>query len=193
MQPLATTRMTADEFWDFCLLPENEGREIELIRGEVVEVSRPRRPHGRVCINFGFALESYARATGRGYVVSNDSGVMLGEEQDTVLGPDVAYFVGATTFEELPEKWGTDVPVLAVEVRSVNDRSGEVGEKVAEYLRGGVSLVWVADYEAQTVTVHRTGAEPTEVGPGEVLTGGEHLPGFAAPVADLFRMPGRAQ
>src|SRR5690242_528255 len=82
--------MTADEFYDFVERPENRARSFELVRGEVIEVSRPTRIHGRVCINTGFELEKYARKRKKGYVVSNDSGVILENDPDTVRCPDVA-------------------------------------------------------------------------------------------------------
>src|SRR5438067_11276355 len=112
--------MTVDEFWEFVNLPENENRFFELRRGEVIEVSRPTLPHCRVCFRVGVAVEQYAERVGRGYVVTNDPGVLLEEDPDTVVGPDVAYFTDVTTFEEITPKWAETPPVLAVEVRSPN-------------------------------------------------------------------------
>lgn len=63
--------MTADEFWEFVHRPENLDRDFELIRGEVVEVSRPRTPHGHVCARFVYRLEQYAEQCGQGYVTKN--------------------------------------------------------------------------------------------------------------------------
>ena len=46
----STRLLTAEEFYDFCHLPENRDRHFELERGEVVEMSRPGEvPHGFVC------------------------------------------------------------------------------------------------------------------------------------------------
>jgi Uma2 family endonuclease len=49
--------MTADEFWEFVHRPENPDRDFELIRGEVIEVSRPTKPHGAVAALVGFELQ----------------------------------------------------------------------------------------------------------------------------------------
>src|ERR1700685_679848 len=78
--------MTTDEFWDFVHLPENENRDFELIRGEVIELSRPRVPHGHVCARFVFRLQQYAERCGHGYVTCNDTGVVLREGPATVVG-----------------------------------------------------------------------------------------------------------
>src|SRR5262245_14751666 len=147
--------MTADEFWDFVHRPENQDRDFELIRGEVVEVSRPTKPHGVVASNIAFELGMYVRKTGRGYVVGNDSGVALGGDPDSVVGPDVGYFTDASQFDDLHPKWGDVPPILAVEVSSPNDRPGRINAKIREYLANGVKVVWQVDYEERNVTVHR--------------------------------------
>jgi Uma2 family endonuclease len=189
--PVATKRMTADEFWDFCQLPENRNRDFELIRGEVVEVPRPTKRHGVVALEVGHRLRVYAERVGRGYITSNDSGVLLEEDPDTVVGPDVAYYLDATTFDELHPKWGENVPLLAVEVLSPNDKPMRVNAKVADYLANGVKVVWLVDFEERKVSVHRPARAVEFFGAGDVLIGGDELPGFEVPVADLFKLPGQ--
>ncbi len=182
--------MTADEFWDFCLLPENENRSFELIRGKVVEVSRPTKKHGIVSLNVGFVLKLYVRKTRKGYVVSNDSGVLLETDPDTVVGPDIAYFTDARTFAEVHPKWGEEPPVLAVEVLLPNDKPNKVNAKVRDYLKGGVKLVWLVDFEERTVCVYRPNRNLDVLVESDVLNGGEELPGFSCPVAELFLLDG---
>jgi Uma2 family endonuclease len=78
--------MTADEFFDFVTLPENEGRSFELVRGEVVEMSRAGGLHCLVCSNFNFLLAAYVRQRKQGTVFSNDPGLLLERDPDTVRG-----------------------------------------------------------------------------------------------------------
>ena len=113
--------MTADEFWEFVDLPENQDRNFELIRGEVIEVSRPRRPHGSVVVRISSLLDRYAESIARGSVDS-ESGLVLSEDPDTVVGPDVAYYDDVNAFDDLHPKWGDVVPILVVEVRSPTNR-----------------------------------------------------------------------
>jgi Uma2 family endonuclease len=183
--------MTAEEFWDFCHLPENENKFLELMRGEVVELPRPNKRHGVAATRIARYLDEYAeRVLKEGYVTSNDTGVILEREPDTVVGPDVAFYLDAKTFDELHPKWGEEPPVLAVEVLSPNDRMSKVNAKIADYLKNGVRVVWLLDPEEKHVTVYRP-ARAFEIIPevGE-LAGGDDLPGFACRVADLFRLPG---
>lgn len=183
-------RITVDEYWDFVNRPENADRFFELRRGEVIELSRPTKPHGRVCVRISVMLELYAERVRKGYVVSNDSGVVLSEDPGTVVGPDVAYFTDANTFEEITPKWAETPPVLAVEVLSPNDKPIKVQEKIEDYLRGGVRVVWLVDYEERKVAVHRPDRTLTVVREADELTGGEDLPGFSCRVGEFFRLPG---
>jgi Uma2 family endonuclease len=182
--------MTAGQFWDYCQLPENQNRWLELVRGEVIEVPRPTRRHGVVALEIGYLLRKYVEQIGRGYVASNDSGVILEEEPDTVVGPDVAYYTDANTFDELHPKWGEEPPLLAVEVLSPNDKPSKVNEKIADYLRNGVKMVWLVDYENRKVTVYRPDRSLVVLSENHELFGDEVLPGFTCRVGDFFRLPG---
>ena len=181
--------MTADEFWEFVHRPENQDRDFELMRGEVVEVPRPRHPHGRTAFRIGYLLEQYAERVGRGYVVT-ESGLVLEEQPDTVLGPDAAFYTDTSAFTEIDPKWAEVPPVLVVEVSSPNDRPGRVNSKIQEYLTNGVKVVWQVDYEERNVTVHRPNRGMEVVKEDGELTGGEDLPGLSIKVADIFKLPG---
>jgi Uma2 family endonuclease len=189
--PIGTAKklMTTDEFWEFVHRPENQDRDFELIRGEVVEMPRPRRPHGSVVIRIGSLLDRYAESVGRGYA-DTESGVALGDDPDSVVGPDVAFYDDANKFEDLHPKWGDIPPILAVEVSSPNDRPGRMNAKIQEYLTNGVKLVWQVDYEEQNVTVYRPDKMMEIVRADGELTGGGELPGLAIKVADIFKLPG---
>jgi Uma2 family endonuclease len=182
--------MTAEEFWDYCRLPENENKFLELVRGEVVELPRPNKRHGVAATRIARFLDEYAERVRKGYVASNDTGVILEREPDTVVGPDVAYYLDAKTYDELHPKWGEEPPVLAVEVLSPNDKMSKVNAKIADYLKNGVQVVWLLDPEEKHVTVYLP-ARAFEIIPESTdLTGGNELPGFTCRVADIFRLPG---
>jgi Uma2 family endonuclease len=182
--------MTAEEFCDWVHQPEQEARWFELVRGEVIELPSPTKPHGVVCLNVGRILGNFTFERGRGYLTCNDSGVILERDPDTVRGPDVALYEDANTFAELHPKYGEVPPRLAIEVLSPNDRIGKVMRKIMDYLHNGVELVWLIDPETRNVTVHRPGKEPYVVEENQELTGEDVLSGFRCLVSDFFRMPG---
>jgi Uma2 family endonuclease len=186
----ATKLLTAEEFYDFVHLPENADRWFELVRGEVIELPPPRKPHGFVCTKVASALDRYVTERGMGYVTSNDSGVILERLPDTVRGPDVALYEDASTYAELHPKYGEVPPRLAVEVLSPDDRAPAVMRKIADYLRSSVALVWVLDPELRTLTVHRPDAPQRLLNVDAEVTGEEILPNLRCRVADFFRLPG---
>jgi Uma2 family endonuclease len=181
--------MTVDEYWEFVNRPENADRLFELRRGEVIELPRPTRLHGIVANRIGGLLMIYADRVGKGYATSNDAGVVLDEEVGTVVGPDVAYFTDVNKYREVHPKWGEGVPVLAVEVLSPNDKLKKVLQKIEDYLKSGVAVVWLVNYEECFVTVFRNDQPPRVVDEVGELTVDE-MPGFTCRVADLFRLPG---
>jgi Uma2 family endonuclease len=185
--------MTAEEFYDWANRPKNENKWFELVRGEMIELPSPGLPHGVVAANAVRILGNYTFERRKGYVASNDCGVILERDPDTVRGPDVALYEDAHSFDELPPKYGETPPRLAVEVLSPNDRADQVMHQITDYLRNGVALVWLIDPEARTVTVCQPDKGPRVYKENEELSGEEVLPGCRCCVADFFFMPGQEQ
>lgn len=187
---VAVQKMTAEEFYEFVHRPENADKWFELVRGEVIELPPPLKKHGIICSNIVFALVSHARQQRKGYVTSNDSGVILERFPDTVRGPDVAYYEDAQAFAEVHPKYGEVSPRLAVEVLSPSDRADRVLRKIMDYLRSGVEIVWLADPEMKIVTIHRPDIGPQMLQGEQEITAEPVLPGFRCRLADFFHLPG---
>jgi Uma2 family endonuclease len=187
---ITTKRMTAEEFCDWVHQPERANRWFELVRGEVIELPPPMKPHGVVAVRVGRILGNFAEEAGKGYLTSNDSGVILERDPDTVRGPDIAYYEDATTFEELHPKYGEVPPRLAVEILSPTDRAKQVTRKITDYLNNGVELVWLLDPEDRLVTVYRPDKKPVILQGDQQLTAEPVLPGFRCLVSEFFRLPG---
>ena len=79
-------------------------------------------------------------------------------------------------------------PDLAVEVLSPSNTRREMEIKLGEYAKAGVKLVWYVDPERKEVDVYPKGNAKRKktVGVGETLDGGDVLPGFTLPVAQIF-------
>src|SRR5262249_10582949 len=65
----------------------------------------------------------------------------------------------------------------------------EANQKVEDYLRGGVRLVWVIDPEAHTVLIYRGDGSIGGLREQDELSGEEGLPGFRARVGDPVLPP----
>src|SRR5262245_30451010 len=190
MSTVETPRMSADEFWEWVSRPENEGRRFELERGEVVEMPPPGELHGILCAWIAHLLWAYVRRRGQGGVSSNDTGLLVEEDPDTVRGPDLMLFEESRPLGQLNPKFSVRVPQLVVEVLSPNDQVTKVNRRVKQFLARGVPLVWLVDPEVRSVTVYQPGKEHYVLDDTEELTGEGVLPDFTLRVAELFTLPG---
>jgi len=189
MATVAAKLLTAEEFAEFVLRPENLDRIFELERGEVVEMPRPGKEHGMVCANIARILGNYAVAQNRGYVCSNDTGIIVERDPDTVRGPDVMFFDDDNEREDVEKKWGETSPLLAAEVLSPNDKIGKVHRRIEQQLDFGTALVWLVDPESMIVTVFRRNRQHFVLGSGDEISGEDVLPDFQCLVAEFFRKP----
>jgi Uma2 family endonuclease len=191
MATVATKLLTAEEFYEWANHPDNRDKYCELERGEIVEMSRPGGRHGLVCANVAGILRNYVIQRKKGYVCSNDTGVIVERDPDTVRGPDVMLFEDAARIEDVDEKYGEKPPVLAIEVLSPNDTPGKIMQRVREQKQFGTPLIWVLDPEARNVSIYQPGKEEKVVEEYEELTGEGVLPDLRVRVAELFALPGQ--
>jgi Uma2 family endonuclease len=147
------------------------------------------RWHSRIMIRVGYLLESWLerQPEPRGSVLGGEAAVRLRRNPDTTVGVDVVYVSAEVAAQGSDETTLIDgVPILAVEILSPSDVLEQVHEKVDDYLRSGVRLVWVIDPHDRTVVIYRPGEEPELVNVRQELSGEPYLPGFRVPVAQIF-------
>ena len=190
MASVLTKLMTAEEFYYFVNRPENRDRHFELEEGEVVEVSQPGERHGVVCSNGNLVLGLYARQIKKGYVVANDTGIVLEREPDTVRGADLALYMEKLKFKQLKVKYSERLPKLIVEVLSPNDRQGKMQKRINKFLAKGVAMAWLLDPEAETLTIFLPNRQPIVLEGAEEVSGLKALPDFRCKVSEFFAMPG---
>jgi len=157
----------------------------ELVEGALVE-----KPMGLVesmlAGSILAVLRSFVLARNLGFVTAPDG--MMRLSPGTVRIPDVAYLSWARTPDgRIPEVAMSDfAPDLAVEVLSPSNTNAEMARKRAEYFAAGVRLVWEIDPRTRTVAVFTAREQSTTLDASMTLDGGDVLPGFALPLADLF-------
>lgn len=190
MATAATAKMTAEEFFDWANRPENAGGRYELENGEVVEMPPPCEMHGIACWLVAHFLGAYVFARGAGYICTNDTGLVLKRNPDTVRGPDVMLFLTRKSFDQASRGHVETVPDLVVEVFSPSVKPGRLAKRVAEYHQRGVPLVWVVFPDERTVTVYPPNELLTSLEETDDLTGNGVLPEFRCRAADLFALPG---
>lgn len=175
--------ITADEFRDM-----EFDAPVELVQGDVLEMTRPGLKHGILCGNAYYLLRAWADDTADGYLVAaNDTGVITQRDPDTVRGPDVLVIRKDRLPEQnIPAGWLTVSPDVVVEVLSPSDQWPLMLDKVAEYLATGVLEVWVIEPEEKSIHIFGQESAPRILKSGDVLASEKILPGFSAPVEKLF-------
>jgi Uma2 family endonuclease len=168
-------------------MPDDDGHSYELVRGELLVMSKPKWLHGLVSANICAPLWGHVRRTKCGVVLAGDIGFQLEHNPDTVRAPDVA-FVSSVRSEEMLEasKFVQGSPDLAVEVVSPNDRPRAVREKAAEWLEGGAIAVLVIDPAEQMASVYRQQGKVRVFASGDTLDLSDAVPGFGIAVDELF-------
>lgn len=79
------------------------------------------------------------------------------------------------------------IPDLVVEIVTPDDRFVDATRKIDTYLADGVRLIWQVDAYTRKVIVFSPDAEqPHYLKMGNVLDGGDILPDFRLPLAELF-------
>jgi len=190
MASVLSKLMTAEEFFDFANRPENRDKHFELVKGEVVKVSRPGDRNGAECARVASKLVGYTEAIKRGHVTTNDTGIVLERDPDTVRGADVALYMEKVRYRQLKVKYEVRLPKLIVEVLSPNDRQGKMQKRINELLEKGVSMAWLLDPEAETLTIYMPNRQPIVLESHEEVKGLKLLPEFHCKAADFFVMPG---
>lgn len=179
----ATQLLTADDLWN---MPDHGGH-FELVKGELRPMSPASSGHGAVSMNLSAPLHQFVRAQKLGQVLAAETGFIIARDPDTVRAPDAA-FVRRERIPAsgVPFKFWVGPPDLAIETMSPNDTVFEVDEKVQEWLSAGTRLVWVLNPRQQTVTVYRPDQTARILRIGETLDGGDVVPGFQIPLAEVF-------
>ena len=172
------TLVTAEQFYE---LPQEEGREFELLDGEVIEMSSATYKHNLIVIRLASLLDSALR--GRGEAVGNTD---FSDDRYTTLRPDLAILLGEkcplVDLEKLPV---TVPPDIVVEVISPSESALRVDRRIAAYLRFGVQEVWIIIPQTQLIYSHTESAVKRHR-PGETLQT-PLLPNWSVEVNQLFQ------
>jgi Uma2 family endonuclease len=184
MVTAAEPRMTAAELERLGAAGERK----ELIDGLLREKPGMSQRHGEIEVRILSPLHVFVDANGLGRVYPSDTQFKLFRDPEIIRIPDVA-FVRADRLPEESERWhiAPFAPDLVVEVVSPNDSFEDVTEEIEQYQRAGVPLIWLVQPRRRAVEVFVLGQPPRLLLEGDLLDGGDVVPGFTLPVAEIFR------
>jgi Uma2 family endonuclease len=159
----------------------------ELVDGRPVEKYTGAKSDA-VALSVGVMLFQFVRPHRLGHVYGSQTGYRCFPHRlNLVRIPDASFVAkGRLPDDTSPDGYILIAPDLAVEVISPNDTYEEIEEKVADYRKAGVKLVWIVSPKSQTVLIRRLDGSAAEVGPSGELSGESVIPGFSVPVTELF-------
>jgi Uma2 family endonuclease len=173
------SRMSLEEF---LRLPEEEP-ELEYACGKVVQKPTGAWNHSMIQGFLQILIGNFLRQTGLGRVGPELRCIFGPPGRERVYVPDLCY-VAKEHYPEGP--YLRTGPDLAVEVLSPGQNIAWLLDKAQFYLLNGARSVWVIDPGAGTIAVLSPGEEGRTLTTGEMLDGGEVLPGFSVPVDEVF-------
>ena len=180
--------LSADRFYELAQQLEYEDRVLELVEGEIIEMSKPTAGHGELVSWINIRIGSYIVEHDLGRICSGDAGFVLERNRvgrDTVRGLDFAFISKGKASGPLQFTWYDFGPDLAGEVISPNNKASDTQLKVMQLFAAGTRLVWLVYPESRVLVAH-TAAGAVTLREDDTLSGGDVLPGFEMRVGDIF-------
>ena len=169
------------------LLAMPDGNAYELVGGQLVERNMGAES-SRVGGKLYSRLDRFCEDHNLGTTWPADNGYQcFPHEPGLVRRPDVSFVQsGRLPGDVAPKGWVKIPPDLAVEVVSPNDLVEALEEKLDDYRRVEVPLVWVIYPELRKVKVLRRGGSVSELREDDELSGEDVIPGFRCPVREIL-------
>lgn len=165
----------------------DQDKEYEIVNGQPEEKIVGGALHGVVGMRLGVRIGGVIENQRLGVLCGADTSFRIGENERI---PDLAFVAAARIpAEGVPIGVWSFAPDLAVESISPNDMYEKVMNKVIEHLTAGVRQMWLIWPERRLVMIYSSLTEVKILQENDELDGGDIIPGFRCPVADLFPSP----
>ena len=173
------TLMTMEQFLQ---LPDEESYRYELWQGELVDVGETIFDHNWTRDRLIFLIKTFLENAKLGGEALAESGIQF--DSNTLARPDVVYW-DAQHLALIDRKRSPIqiVPQLLAEVVSPSNSLPRLFRNAAYFLRAGVQVVWVIDFDPFEVHVFEKGQAKQVLRPGDMLAAPSVLPGFAEKVS----------
>jgi Uma2 family endonuclease len=173
---------------DLLALPDE--KSYELVDGRLVERhmgAESSRVGGKLYVR----LDLFCEEHDLGIVWPADNGFQcFRHAPGRVRRPDVSFVKkGRLPGDVSPEGWVKIPPDLAVEVISPNDLIEEFEEKLEDYRKAGIPLIWVIYPKRRKAEVLHLDGPPVVLREDDELSGEDIIHGFRCPLREILPPP----
>ncbi|MBX3748126.1 MAG: Uma2 family endonuclease [Verrucomicrobiae bacterium] len=169
----------------------SDSYDYELVDGTLVMSPKNSFLHGDLCSRLSAALVTFNEAHQLGVVLDSSTGFWM--RNRNCRAPDISFVTRSRMkslgFSRKETRFFPGGPDLAVEVLAPSNTRSELDARLRDFFDSGTRLAWVIHPMEQFVEICRSPIDRQIVGAGAFLDGGEVLPGFQFPVANLFHVP----
>ncbi|MBI1258736.1 MAG: hypothetical protein GC204_14805 [Chloroflexi bacterium] len=175
---------TVADFEIFITQSENQGRLFELIDGEIVE-KMPTEEHGVLAARFAMRFGLFVEDHDLGWVAVEARYRAAGDTKNDRL-PDVSFTSKSRKLPLVTQGVVPQLPDLAIEIQSPDDKVKDMRAKVDYYLANGVRMVLLV-YPRQRLIEVCTLDDIVYLTENDTFDGGDVLPGFTLLLKLIFK------
>lgn len=173
---------TLEEFLDW---DSNDGYKYEWNDGELIRFESMKRKHLLLIRTLGRLFDRTEAYQQGGALISEQDVWLTGLQ---MRRPDLAYFSGEQIDTSLSSE-DEAIPAFAIEIISPTDDAIKVDEKVAEYFKAGVQVVWHVYPENESVYVYTSRRNVSICIEDDACSAQPVLPDFEISANELFAVP----
>lgn len=167
-------------------LPGAPEKFVELVEGELIEMTPAGRDHNWVALNFMILFREFVRTRPGLASGTCNEGFLIEREPDTILSPD------ACLFRKRPKSkgaWLEFAPEVVLEVLSPSNTPAEMAYKRGKLFSHGTEQFWIADLETKSLHIHHSDGRSL-IATAEVVVDGEGIvEGMQIRLEELFELP----
>ena len=180
----ASKLLTADDLYR---LPDDGSRH-ELVKGKLITMPPPALKRSIAMGKIGFQIGNFIEEHGLPYLGGFQAAAYITQNPDTVRAADYGIYHRQDLPDPLPDCYYIPglIPELVVEVIAPGYSAAAI-TRVRMWQDAGVRLVVMAYIADRAIDTYAADGTERHFAAGDTLTLEPALPGFAVPVADIFR------
>ena len=170
-------------FDEFLLWEPNDGFKYEWNDGELIKFTGMKKKQYYIydILNLLFAEKEYYK---KGSFIAEPDVMLTGIQ---MRRPDIAYFTREQVYQG---REGIDViPEFVVEIISETDQLYKIEDKLTEYFKAGIKVVWNIIPDQELVYIYTSRKNVIICSETDICSANPVLPGFEITVNDIFAMP----